>query len=212
VRQVIRLSAATTLHRTHTVECHSWVSPPYGHWPGGAHPRLLDSCVRCAECARRCLWRFEPTSRAFSSLEGEVGGSRGYSLSVMRGKLVSCTSRHGYLNHAATAARWFCGTFFAHLRLLNSPEFTKPEFTNSMHGARNPDHHSEKSEFRVGDKLGGVTVMSCREARRFKYQVHGGWRSEAKRASNLFYMMVETHPDGLGWRVAHRVSELEVPR
>ena len=32
-----------------------------------------------------------------------------------------------------------------------------------------------------------VTVMSCQEARHFKRQVHGGWRSEAKGASNLFY-------------------------
>ena len=37
---------------------------------------------------------------------------------------------------------------------LNAREFTRPEFTNSMHGARNPDTHTEKSEFRVGDKLG----------------------------------------------------------
>ena len=56
------------LRRTHIVECHTWVSPPYGHWPGGAHPRRSSTRA----CGERERARFHADERrAERSLEGK---------------------------------------------------------------------------------------------------------------------------------------------
>ena len=59
--------------------------------------------------------------------------------------------------HSSAPAPW--------LVCVNSREFTSPDFTNSMPDFGKPDFHTEKSEFRVGDKLGGAPNDTNEEER-----------------------------------------------